>query len=115
MDTSERAYSRLELALHLAKRFGAHLTGILSLGSAEYFESHEERRKERHGELEGLFHAELGRAGVSGEWIADGWTLSRWPRQINPIWKNFAHVGALNPEVGRRVILDKYPAVRFML
>ncbi|WP_353557880.1 hypothetical protein [Paraburkholderia terrae] len=85
MDTSERAYSRLELALHLAKRFGAHLTGILSLRSAEYFESHEERRKERHGELEGLFHAELARAGVSGQWIADGWTLSRWPRQINPI------------------------------
>lgn len=81
LDRSERAYSRLELAVHLAKRFGAHLTGIFSAfvsdassfyfmaGSAGYFDSHEEQRKERRDALERLFHAELARAGVSGEWI----------------------------------------------
>ncbi|WP_160110131.1 universal stress protein, partial [Caballeronia choica] len=52
LDASERAHPRLEFALRLAKRFGAHLTGAYAVftpeprsfyvmaGSAEYFEKH---------------------------------------------------------------------------
>ncbi|MFM0593660.1 MULTISPECIES: universal stress protein [Paraburkholderia] len=82
LDTSRRAHPRLEVALHLAKQFGAHLTGVFAVfspnprslsimaGTASYYATHEQLRAERRGALERLFHAELGRAGVEGEWIA---------------------------------------------
>ncbi|MGB8422084.1 universal stress protein [Paraburkholderia sp.] len=82
LDTSERAHPRLELALRAAKQFGAHLTGMFSVfvpdprsfdvmaGSAEYYSAHEKVRHERRAALERLFHAELGRAKVEGDWIA---------------------------------------------
>ncbi|MCW0054030.1 universal stress protein, partial [Burkholderia pseudomallei] len=49
LDSSARAHSRLEFALRLARRFGAHLTGLYAVytpephsfyvmaGSADYF------------------------------------------------------------------------------
>jgi nucleotide-binding universal stress UspA family protein len=81
LDTGERAHPRLELALRMAKQFGAHLTGMFSVfvpdrrsfyvmaGSAEYYSSQEKLRTERRAAIERLFHAELGRAKVSGEWV----------------------------------------------
>jgi len=81
LDTSERAQSRLEYALRLAKQFDAHVSGVFSAftpdprsfyvmaGSAEYFEAHREFRRKRHDALERIFQAELLRAGVSGQWI----------------------------------------------
>jgi nucleotide-binding universal stress UspA family protein len=80
LDTSPTAHPRLETALSLAKRFGAHLTGVFAVfspdprslyvmaGTAEYYR--EERRAERSAALQRLFHAELRRAEVEGEWIA---------------------------------------------
>ena len=71
LDTSDRAHPRLELALRLAKQFDAHLSGLFAVftpeprsfyvmaGSADYFEAHNAFRRERHGALERLFHAEL--------------------------------------------------------
>ena len=38
-------------------------------GSAEYYSAHEKVRHERRAALERLFHAELGRAKVEGDWI----------------------------------------------
>ncbi|WP_434111074.1 universal stress protein [Paraburkholderia caffeinilytica] len=82
LDTSQRAHPRLELALQLARQFDAHLTGVFAVftpdprplyvmaGTAEYYRTHEQLRAERRGALERLFHAELSRASVSGEWIA---------------------------------------------
>jgi len=82
LDTSQRAHPRLELALRLAKQFDAHLTGVFALftpdprslyvmaGTAGYYSTHEQLRAERRGALERLFHAELSRAEVAGEWIA---------------------------------------------
>lgn len=76
LDTSTRAHSRLELALRLARRFGAHLTGLFAVytpephsfyvmaGSADYFRAHREQRDERLAALERLFHAETARAKV---------------------------------------------------
>jgi nucleotide-binding universal stress UspA family protein len=81
LDTGERAHPRLELALRVAKQFGAHLTGMFSVfmpdrrsfyvmaGSAEYYSSQEKLRTERHAAIERLFHAELGRAKVAGDWV----------------------------------------------
>ncbi|MFM0244831.1 universal stress protein [Paraburkholderia sediminicola] len=81
LDTSERAHPRLELALRAAKQFGAHLTGMFSVfvpdprsfdvmaGSAEYYSAQEKVRHERRGAIERLFHAELGRAKVEGDWV----------------------------------------------
>lgn len=82
LDTGANAHPRLELALHLAKRFDAHLTGAFAVfspdprslhvmaGTAEYYRQHEAMRAERRAALERLFHAELRRAGVAGEWVA---------------------------------------------
>lgn len=82
LDTSQRAHPRLEMALRLAKHFGAHLTGVFAVfsldprslyvmdGTVGYYTAHEQLRDERRGAIERLFHAELSRAGVAGEWIA---------------------------------------------
>ncbi|MBY8604721.1 universal stress protein [Burkholderia arboris] len=81
LDTSARAHSRLEFALSLARRFGAHLTGLFAVytpephsfyvmaGSADYFRAHREQRDERLAALERLFHAETARAKVPATWI----------------------------------------------
>lgn len=81
LDTSVRAHSRLELALRLARRFKAHLTGVFAIytpeptsfyvmaGSADYFREQRDQRDERLAALERLFHAETARAGVSAAWI----------------------------------------------
>ncbi|SAK60409.1 universal stress protein family protein [Caballeronia temeraria] len=81
LDTSVRAHPRLEAALQLAKRFDAHVIGLFAIfepdarafnimaGTAEYYEQHAATRREQRGAIERLFHAELKRAGVSGQWI----------------------------------------------
>ncbi|WP_144156212.1 universal stress protein [Paraburkholderia sp. BCC1885] len=82
LDTSRHAHARLEMALQLAKHFGAHLVGVFAVfnpdprafyvmaGSAEYFAAQDHLRLERSGALERLFHAELKRAELAGEWVA---------------------------------------------
>lgn len=82
LDTSERAHPRLEIALRLASQFGAHLTGLFATftpeprsfyvmaGSADYFIEHERTRVQHRAALERLFHAEIARAKVEGEWVA---------------------------------------------
>ncbi|AOK32290.1 MULTISPECIES: universal stress protein [Burkholderia] len=84
LDTSERAPLRLDLALRIARRFDAHLTGLFATftpdpgsfyvmaGSAEYFAEHARLRNERRGAIERLFHAETLRARVSSRWVAIG-------------------------------------------
>ncbi|SAL02343.1 universal stress protein family protein [Caballeronia calidae] len=82
LDSSVRAHPRLETALQLAKRFDAHLIGLYAVfqpnarafnvmaGSAGYYEVQAAMRREQSGAIERLFHAELKRAGVTGQWIA---------------------------------------------
>jgi nucleotide-binding universal stress UspA family protein len=82
LDTSERAHPRLEIALRLASQFGAHLTGLFATftpeprsfyvraGAADYFIEHERTRVQHRAALERLFHAEIARAKVEGEWVA---------------------------------------------
>ncbi|NML31203.1 universal stress protein [Paraburkholderia antibiotica] len=86
LDTSARAHPRLELAVQLAYRFQARLTGLFSTyvpprqafvvmaGTAGYYAGHERQRHEKAAALERLFHAELLRAKVGGQWVAaDGY------------------------------------------
>ncbi|WP_250516546.1 universal stress protein [Caballeronia sp. INDeC2] len=82
LDTSVRAHPRLETALQLARRFDAYVIGLYSVfepnarafsvmaGTAAYYEARAAVRREQAGALQRLFHAELHRAGVSGEWLA---------------------------------------------
>lgn len=82
LDTSACAQTRLGIALRLAQQYGAHVTGFFAAfapdprsfdvmaGSAAWFESHRKLREEQRGAIERLFHAELRRAGVEGDWIA---------------------------------------------
>lgn len=84
LDTSDRAHTRLEFALRLARRFKAHLTGVFAIytpepasfyvmaGSADYFREHRQWRDDRLAALERLFHAETARAKVSSTWISAG-------------------------------------------
>ncbi|AJY11622.1 universal stress protein [Burkholderia multivorans] len=81
LDTSTGAHARLEFALRVARRFGAHLTGLFAIytpephsfyvmaGSADYFRDQRERRDERRAALERLFHAETARAKVPSAWL----------------------------------------------
>lgn len=80
LDTSEAVHSRLELALSLAKRYEAYVTGLFTVFSpepgsfyvmaanAELYVEQRQRRAEQQGALERLFRAELVRAKVEGEW-----------------------------------------------
>ncbi|ACC70322.1 universal stress protein [Paraburkholderia phymatum] len=82
LDTSTHTGARLELALQLARRFQARLTGVFSAyipdshalfimaGTASYYAEHERQRQERCDELKRLFHAELARLEVDGQWIS---------------------------------------------
>ncbi|MFM0136372.1 universal stress protein [Caballeronia grimmiae] len=81
LDASVRAHPRLETALQLAKRFDAHVIGLFAVfepdpraftimaGTADYYEQHAAARREQRATIERLFHAEIRRAGLSGEWI----------------------------------------------
>jgi nucleotide-binding universal stress UspA family protein len=82
LDNSERTPQRLDTALHLARRFGAHLTGCYATfepdsrafyvmaGTADYYASHERRREQQRGALERLFHAEALRAKVDARFVS---------------------------------------------
>jgi nucleotide-binding universal stress UspA family protein len=81
LDASDRAHPRLEFALRVAKRFDAHVTAIyavytpeptsfyLATGYADYYATRDRERTERRIALERLFHAEIRRAELNGEWI----------------------------------------------
>jgi nucleotide-binding universal stress UspA family protein len=82
LDTSRHAHPRLEIAIRLARQFDAHLIGLFAVfspdprslyimsGTADYYVTHTALRHEQRGAIERLFHAELKRAEVAGEWIA---------------------------------------------
>ena len=96
LDTSVRAHPRLETALQLARRFDAHVIGLFAIfepdarvftvmaGTAEYYSQHAAMRSEQRGAIERLFHAEIRRAGVSGEWTETaerpGFAVPRYAR-----------------------------------
>lgn len=81
LDAGERVQTRLDTALHLARRFGAHLDGVFSVftpeargfymmaGTASWFEEHRRERVQRRAAAERLYAAELTRADIKGNWL----------------------------------------------
>ncbi len=92
LDTTEQSASRLELAADLARRFGAHLTGLhvidfarpaaLALETAAFVDAQQmddlmERLRtassDRAAKVEAEFRARIERDGIAGEWrLVDG-------------------------------------------
>lgn len=120
LDSSARSQTRLEIALRLAQRYGAHLTGLFAAftpdprafyvmaGSAAWFESHRKLHEEQRGAIERLFHAELRRAGVEGEWIA----ASQHPEQSVIAHSRYADlvlIGQADPEDPETYIAEHFP------
>lgn len=120
LDTGERAHSRLEHALRLAKQFSAHVSGVFSAftpdprsfyvmaGSAEYFDAHREFRRKRHDALERIFQAELLRAGVSGQWIDH----NEYASEAMPRYARYADLiiaGQDDPNDPESFIADHFP------
>lgn len=125
LDMSARAHPRLEYALRLAKQFDAHLTGVFSVfspdprsfyvmaGTADYYEEHRKARQERHGALERIFHAELLRAGVSGQWVdypdSQGQAIPRYVR-----YADLVVAGQEDPDDPEAYIADYFPEMLLM-
>lgn len=136
LDTSVRAHPRLETALQLAKRFDAHVVGLFAVfepdprafevmaGTADYYEQHAAMRREQRGAIERLFHAELKRADVPGQWIETnepaGYAVPQFARCADLVVASQddpsdpeSYVGDLFPETvvlssGRPVLLVPY-------
>ncbi|WP_179401320.1 universal stress protein [Burkholderia guangdongensis] len=120
LDTSDRAHPRLEFALRLARRFGAHLTGVFAVytpepssfyvmaGSAEYFRAYREQRDERAAALQRLFHAETARAKISSNWIAADTRANRAvPHHAR--YADLVIAGQSNPDDPESYIDDQFP------
>ncbi|SAL30305.1 UspA domain-containing protein [Caballeronia udeis] len=125
LDMSAHAHSRLEYAIRLARQFDAHLTGVFSsftpdprsfyvmAGAADYYEVHRKSRQERHGALERIFHAELLRAGVTGQWIdypdSSGEAIPRHAR-----YADLVVAGQDDPDDPESFIADHFPETLVM-
>jgi nucleotide-binding universal stress UspA family protein len=125
LDMSARAHPRLEYAVRLARQFGAHLTGVFSAftpdprslyvmaGAADYYETHRQIRQERHGALERIFHAELLRADVTGQWIDHQESAS----EAIPRYARYADLvvaGQDDPDDPESFIADHFPETLVM-
>jgi nucleotide-binding universal stress UspA family protein len=125
LDMSARAHPRLEYALHLARQFDAHLTGVFSAftpdprsfyvmaGAADYYEEHRKTRQERRGALERIFHAELLRADVRGQWLdypdSAGEAVPRYAR-----YADLVVAGQDDPDDPESFIADHFPETLVM-
>jgi nucleotide-binding universal stress UspA family protein len=81
LDNSDHTQQRLEIALGIARQFGAQIKGLyvtftpahhafyVMAGTAEYYADHERQREQRRGALERLFYAECMRAKVTGQFL----------------------------------------------
>jgi len=120
VDTSSRVQARLDIALRIARRFDAHLTGLFATfvpdpreffvmaGSAAWFETHRKVLEEQRGAAERIFHAELRRAGVEGEWIA----ASQNGEQSVVRHSSYADLvilGQTDPDDPETYIADRFP------
>jgi nucleotide-binding universal stress UspA family protein len=125
LDTSENAHPRLELALDLAKRFDAHITGVFSVftpdprsfyvmaGTVSYYPEHEKLRHERRAALERLFRAETTRAQVAADWITtDDYANYAVPRLAR--CADLIVAGQDNPDDPEAYISDHFPEALVM-
>jgi nucleotide-binding universal stress UspA family protein len=81
LDNSEHTPRRLDVALRIAKQFGAQITGFHAMftpdpraffvmaGTAEYYAERVRAREEKRGAVQRLFNAECVRAKVTGQFV----------------------------------------------
>ncbi|MDQ7976856.1 universal stress protein [Paraburkholderia sp. SARCC-3016] len=81
LDNGEHSAPRLDVALRIAKQFGAQITGLHAIftpdpraffvmaGTAEYYSEHLRAREERRDAVQRLFYAECLRAKVTGHFL----------------------------------------------
>ncbi|MEX3958994.1 universal stress protein [Trinickia sp. EG282A] len=119
LDLSASARPRLEFALHLAKQFDAHLTGLLTVfrpepgsfyvmaGTADYFAEVEAMRAERRTALERFFKAEIAREKVVGEWkFSEGYANRLVPEEAR--LADLTIVGQRNPEDAESFVAEQF-------
>lgn len=120
LDASRSAAARLDVALSLARDFGAHLTGMFATfvpdprsfyvmaGSAEYFEASRPARDERRSAIEQLFHAGLTRANIDGDWVvASGYADEAVTRAGR--YADLVVVGQADPDDPEAFVGDDFP------
>lgn len=120
LDTSQRAPARLEVALSLAREFGAYVIGMFATfvpdprsfyvmaGSADYFESHRRMRDEQRGAVEELFRSGLARANVEGEWTAATYYADEAVTHASR-YADLVIAGQVDPEEPEAFVGDGFP------
>jgi nucleotide-binding universal stress UspA family protein len=73
IDNSQQCANRLELAIILARKHKAHLTGIYVVTHSHYAPQTTETMKSRITEAESIFRQKTGDAGISAEWLLADW------------------------------------------
>jgi nucleotide-binding universal stress UspA family protein len=120
LDSSHRAQARLEIALRLARRFDAHLTGLfatfapdprefrLIASAASSLDAHRKLREEQAGAIERIFRAELLRAGVEGDWIS---TALHGEEAVvsHSRYADLVVVGQSDPDDPETFVADRFP------
>ncbi len=120
LDTSEHTPRRLDCALHIAKRFGAHLSAVYTdytsdprfyyeLSAAErYSTSLEQTCINRRARVERLFRSRLAKTKVAGDWIANEKyapiSLSRYA-----CCADLTITGQHDPDDPEAYLADRYP------
>lgn len=119
LDASERAPTRLKLAMELATRFDAHLTGLfvafrpevpsfyVNAGTADDFINQESFRKERRAELEQRFHSEMVHTKAHGTWLDS----SEHPNIVVPKAARLADltiIGQFDPDDPESLVADQF-------
>lgn len=103
VDTGARAALRVDLAIRLAQRFGAHLTGLHVIPPPfvpmmthtpippEIVEEQVSLFRDLAAKAEATFRTEIGRAGVPGEWR----TTNGFPAELVPVHARYAALTVL--------------------
>ncbi|SAL64072.1 universal stress protein [Caballeronia humi] len=120
LDTSKRTAARIDCALHLARHFGAHLTGVYSdftldprfyyerSGAERYCTSFEQTCIDRRARVENMFRSRLAQTKVAGNWVAkEGYapiSLSRYSRCAD-----LTITGQHDPDDPEAYLADRYP------
>jgi len=75
VDNSPSCSRRLDLAISLAKRHGAHLKGLYVLSHSYYAPRHGMGATEAARKAEELFSERTSQAGISAEWLFADWSV----------------------------------------
>ncbi|NVN98616.1 MAG: universal stress protein [Geobacteraceae bacterium] len=75
LDNSPSCKSRLDMAIQIAKRHGAHLKGLFVLSHSYYAPRHTTSDLEVAKATEAMFNLKTSGAGISAEWLYVDWSV----------------------------------------